>query len=945
MRLVSLMFGVSLLTIVCSQSALSQDSTENIVLPDTLLHLSLPDSTALEEIKALIKDGQYAEAESQARELLAKVEAEHGVESLEAAKVLDQLVESLWRGGKAADEESEDFAKRAVSIKEQVLGPQDSEVATSLNNLANFYYNQGKYAEAEPLHKRALAIWEKALGPEHPHVAVSLNNLADLYTLQGKYAEAEPLFKRSLAIEEKAFDPEHPNVAYGLYNLANLYHDQGKYAEAEPLYERALAILEKALGPEHPRVASSLNSLANLYENQGKYAQAEPLNERALAIWEKALGPEHPNVAVSLNNLAILYSIQGRHTKADSLYVQSIAVSEKAQGTEHPNLARYLQFFSKHCRRAGNNKKAVDLAGRAFTIRKKNFRDHSSGMSERDALTYSQFLRESASGFLSTYFDLDTTGGNMDNSTADVLFSTKGSVMDGIFDRRRTLVKETDSTTLALAETLRLTKSLLSELFVQGPGEDVEGYRSEIDSLSKLANEQEADLARHSASFRRQQDYKNVSSERIASLLPGNSVLVEYVKYDFQQLKPDSSIPHYLVLVLDADVEPVIVDLGEASEIEPLVDRYRRHLLSVSSSSRVPTIVDIEDYKKISEALYEKVWEPVAEHISDNELVFVAPDGGLNMLSFAGLIDDDGKYLIEKFAFHYLSSGRDLIRLKDRPSPATGLFALGDPDFNATVAVRLEAPVAPADTISEPVYYASTRNVRSGCGELKELTVNPLPGTRTEVEQIVKSWKESSTEPIIACMGSDASEEKFKAEAPGSRVIHLATHGYFLEGACQPSIPTNRFGTDVGYAGENPLLLSGLFLAGANLHGEGSNMPGAEDGILTAYEVSEMVLDGTELVVLSACETGLGEVQEGEGVYGLRRAFQMAGARTVISALWPVSDKATADLMSRLYDRKSEPLPKSFRRIQLESIEALRSQGKPDHPFTWGAFIALGDWR
>ena len=203
----------------------------------------------------------------------------------------------------------------------------------------------------------------------------------------------------------------------------------------------------------------------------------------------------------------------------------------------------------------------------------------------------------------------------------------------------------------------------------------------------------------------------------------------------------------------------------------------------------------------------------------------------------------------------------------------------------------------------------------------------------------------SGNEPMKSYYGADASEEKFKAGAPGNRVIHLATHGYFLESICQPRLPVGGFESKEGYVGENPLLLSGLLLAGANLHGFESEQADAEDGILTAYEVSEMVLEGTELVVLSACETGLGEVKEGEGVYGLRRAFQMAGVRTVISALWPVSDKVTAEMMGKLYDRQDVTLPATLRRIQLEKINELRANNKTDHPFNWGAFIALGDWR
>ena len=176
----------------------------------------------------------------------------------------------------------------------------------------------------------------------------------------------------------------------------------------------------------------------------------------------------------------------------------------------------------------------------------------------------------------------------------------------------------------------------------------------------------------------------------------------------------------------------------------------------------------------------------------------------------------------------------------------------------------------------------------------------------------------------------------------GHRVIHLATHGFFLGGECQRDLPKRRADSERGFVGENPLLQSGLLLAGANLHGNDADSVGAEDGILTAYEVSAMDFEGTEMVVLSACETGLGAVEEGEGVYGLRRAFEMAGARRVVSALWPVSDKATAELVGRLYESGAQSVPEKLRTLQLEKIKELRDQGKPDHPVYWGAFIVFG---
>ena len=232
--------------------------------------------------------------------------------------------------------------ERALAIKEKVLGPEHPDVALSLNNLASLHRDQGRYAVAEPLNERALKIWENALGPGHPDLASGLENLASLYSDQGRYAKAKPLFERALAIREKALGSEHPDTALSLNNLAALYSNQGDYAEAEQLYERSLSIWGKSLGPEHPDVALSLANLAVLYRIQGRYAEALPLVGRALAIREKGLGPEHPDVASTLNNLANLYRYQGRYAEAEPLYERSLAIREKTFGAEHPDVASSL---------------------------------------------------------------------------------------------------------------------------------------------------------------------------------------------------------------------------------------------------------------------------------------------------------------------------------------------------------------------------------------------------------------------------------------------------------------------------------------------------------------------------------------------------------------------------------------------------------------------------
>ncbi|CAN5906225.1 hypothetical protein BH20PSE1_BH20PSE1_14300 [soil metagenome] len=287
---------------------------------------SSKDLTAAERQESMAKQRRLSAAQSKANngdlkwtQFAYREAAEYyrQAAALVPAEAETQRAEYLNLQGRALHEagdyrHAEKPLTQALAIREQALGPEHPNVATSLNNLAGLYYAQGQYAKSEPLYHRALAIDEKALGPEYPHVAQSLNNLAALYYAQRQYAKAEPLYQRSLAIKEQALGPEHPDVAASLNNLAALYRAQGQYAKAEPLFQRSLAIDEKALGPEHPDVATDLNNLAELYDAQGQYAKAEPLYQRALGIAEKALGPEHPTVATLRENYAALLRAAGQ---------------------------------------------------------------------------------------------------------------------------------------------------------------------------------------------------------------------------------------------------------------------------------------------------------------------------------------------------------------------------------------------------------------------------------------------------------------------------------------------------------------------------------------------------------------------------------------------------------------------------------------------------------
>jgi CHAT domain-containing protein len=692
-------------------------------------------------------------------------------------------------------------------------------------------------------------------------------------------------------------------VALSLNNIALLYNNQGKYAEAEPLYKHALEIQENSLGPEHPAVALSLNNIAGLYRAQGRYAEADPLYKRALEIMEKSLGPEHPSVATNLKNLAHLYGYRREYQVA------------------------------------------IDFAYQAYMIDSKVFDQNVCVLKEKDALRYGNQKLYAAYLSLSLFQEINEIDSSLHLKTADLIIDSKGTIADEIIQRNRSIIMERDSSLQSLAEEYRYALFRHANVMLESPGDNLEMYRNKLDSLQHVVDSLESELAIKSASFRKRIGEREPAVSEVMTSLPKESVLIDFMKYGYISIERDTVIDHYIAMALTHKGKPLIIELGSASIVDSLISEYQTHMQFLSSQDNIPTEANIEYYNILSHSIYGKVLKPFEDVLKDAEIIFISPDGALNMVSFAGLIDEDGKYLIERFPIHYLSSSRDILRIDDIEEISQGLLALGDPDFDAGLEARLGAQIKmPGDTISEDDRFV-TRSARSGYGKFEDLRVPHIPRSGEELDMVLNTWDGSGPDSAIVFRKSQACEDHFKRFAPNKKVIHLSTHGYYFEGLrLEPRLFAFLDEFDfVPY--QNPLLLSGLLFAGCNLHGEGVDSVGLEDGILSAYEVSAMDLSGVDLVVLSACETGLGKVERGEGVYGLRRAFLMAGAKTVVSSLWEVPDKETSEMLGSIYESSDKPIYERLRDAQLSILNKLRNDGLPDHPYLWAGFIAIGDWH
>jgi CHAT domain-containing protein/tetratricopeptide (TPR) repeat protein len=908
--------------------------------------------------------GHYTEARRLYERAVAIFEKRLGPDHLRVAKVKTNLALLLEQTGDYPAARS--LFESAQTIFENSLPPTDGLVGTGLMNLAALLKETGEYAEARRLFDRALATQEKNLGADHPDVALTLDNLEQLLELMGEYSEAKSAADRSLAIREKSLGPEHIQVAYSLAQIGRLERLAGRSAEARAPLERALSIREKTLGPEHAEVADSLAALAALWIQTGDPARAAPLLVRALRIEEKALGPDHPMVAETLMTLGDLLGSSGDHGRERQLYERALAIRQKALGPDHPVVAQSLMALAKLLEEQGDGPAALDVALRAEEIGRAHLRLNIRTLSERQALRYASVRVSGLDVALSSAQQA------LDPSTIsrlwDSVIRSRALVLDEMAVRHHAVVGAADPDLFRLRDALGSARRRLANLTLRGPDRDQpDRYAGVLEEARHEEEASERSLAEKSAEFRDEQRRDRVGLSDVVRSLPAGSALLAYARYDrFEPgAKSRERHPSYLALVLkSSDADPALVPLGPATAIDALVREWRGELSSVPPVVRGAAARAEDRARKAGDRLRRSIWDPVSARLAGSRIVFIVPDGALNLVSFAALPAGHGTYLVERPPLlHYVSTERDLLRSSETRATGKGLLVLGGPDYETPpagplVAHRVQSDVARA-AVSEEIAPGPERYRGSGapCTVPGSMRFSPLPGARAEADEVAELWLEQAARvdggpgDVVKLQGPKAGEAAVKAMAAGHRVVHLATHGFFIDDLC-PQIPAGEHQDEPGVHGDipqaiedSPLLFSGLAFAGANRRA--SAVEGGEDGILTAEEIASLDLSGVEWAVLSGCESGMGRWEAGEGVLGLRRAFEVAGAHTLIMSLWQVEDGATRSWMKRLYKARLAGLStaEALRRASLEVLQARRRAHKDTHPFYWGAFIATGDWR
>ena len=807
-------------------------------------------------------------------------------------------------------EKAIDVDRQVLAVRERMFGPSDAAVGLSLNNLGLDYVKVGDYAQAEPCFVRALEIYEKTQGPNHPDIAATSNNLAIVYENKGDYAAAERLHLRALAIEEATRGPDHVFVGVDLNNLARLYEDQKEYAKAGPLFERALAIREKAMGPEHSEVGEALNNLANFHvvSGTGRDEDIEAMLDRSRTIFERALGPDNFKVSAPISTLARFYDNRRQFDRAEPLYQRAAAISAKALGPDHPTVTALTGRLAALYQAKGDAARALEYWTRYSDGRERNIEHNLPLGSDRQKLSYLSVFADDLDNILA--FHSQSAPGNpaARRLALTTILRRKGRGLDAAADTISLLRDRTDAEHRALFTTLVESRAQLASLTLRGPDRDDAGtYRARLEELSARVERTEAEISTRSAAFR--SESRPVTLEAVQSVLPADAALVEFAHY--QPKAEPQAPPRYSAYVLFASGETEWVDLGEAPRLERLSDDWRRAL-------RDPRRGDVRD---LARAVDETVMRPVRSRIGASRRLFISPDGPLHLIPFAALVDEHGQYLVERYEITYLTSGRDLLRLQvPRPSRSAPVV-VADPAFGspALVAPDTAARATPAIDYSQ-IFFG------------------PLPGVRAEVAAL------RALLPQAAFFTRESATKSALMQLAGPRLLHVATHGFFLPDGTSAADAPDRSNTDrtrlakiAGAQVDNPLLRSGLALTGANAGGSRT-----ADGILTALEAAGLDLWGTRLVVLSACDTGVGDVKSGDGVYSLKRALVLAGSESQLVSLWPVSDTGTRDLVLDYY---TELLRGSGRGDALRRVQQrmLRSPARA-HPYYWASFLLSGQW-
>lgn len=849
----------------------------------------------------------------------------------------------------------------SLKIVEEQLGKLSTDYATNLSQLAELYHEKGDLELALNTHLEALEIKEKILGKDHPDYGSGLNNLGSVYFSLGEYEKAHDALLKALDNAESFFGVNSLDYSRSVNNLAVFYNRLGQHQRALEAYEKGSQIVKSLIGSDNDQYASSINNQALAHFKLGNIEKGEVMMTEAIAIAKNTGRTNHPDYAIRLQNMAMYHAKIQEYDEAFDLFFEALQTLTNLYGEDHHMIGHLSGLVSETYRMAGYYELAF-----ATNLRAQYSISNSLG---RQNIRYARILLQSASinkslgkkrnamnallksnpllfEHLNSVFNFSTenekkalieqmkwtfyshqslnylakheydelTINNLNN-----VLALKGLLLKTTKDVLKALRQSEDPEVLELLKSLQQTKSLLSRLELK-PNRNENYY----DSLKKHKELQESNIARL---WDESTDANQIGSDWkvIQSNLKPNEIAIEFSQFQYDARYNWSDSILYIAYLLKPEwAKPKVISLFE-----------KRELINALKSQNINKVYQTRGGKserltKNAEAqLYELIWEPLEPYLKKVKTIYYSPDGALHQLSTAAISDKKNKKMINRFNLIQMNTTQSIAKSEQ-------LFTMTDALLIGGINYDYSFDSATPHTPSE-LTLALNRPVNTR-GNLKPGTQwDYLKGSKTEVDALGDLLKNHG-KPYETWSSSEANEAQFKSlNGRSPSVIHIATHGFFFEN--KNKMRESELEQPSYSLADDPLIRSGLVMAGGNYAWQNGNNPyEEEDGILTALEIANLDLSKTKLVVLSACDTGLGDIDGSEGVYGLQRAFRMAGVDNIIMSLWEVADKETAEFMKTFYERwlGGTSLRKAFNETQRAMAKKYKNE-----PKKWAGFVLL----
>ena len=832
--------------------------------------------------------------------------------------------------------------KEALSIREKALGKESDAYSVSLHSLAVLNSSTGNYVEAIKYETESLNIIKKTLGKNHKSYSTGSSCLASYYSALGNYEEAIKLDSEALYTIEQTFGKSHPDYANILSNLANDYYYYGNYVEASRLGHEALNIREKVLGTQHPDYAEALSNVSMFNISLGNLAEAKRQIMEASKIFQITFGQESHNYSIMLHKLALCNALQHNFSESIRLEKEVLKIFAKTIGKNHPDYRLALNDLTFYY---FNSKDYINTAQQAILTTEECNKIVFSTFTDLTSHERTLFWNKYSNwyNYYLPMFSYYISEPELSVATYNGALLAKELLLNADREMSQLILESNDKAFIQEYRDLQFNKTILYKMLQKPKKEHI----TDIDSIHRIVRKQEKELITKSKVYGDYTRNLQITWKEVQKKLNKEDIAIEFLAFPAGK---DSII--YAALILRPETT--------SPKMIPLFERKQLSNINKKDFYTTPTLSQL-------------IWKPLEKELKGIKNVYFAPAGQLHNIAIEHLPSSDSTFIAEQINFYRLSSTRQLVMIKDKSHIKEAVLYGGlkyDADTTALVVENKKYTDIPRDLNIQHTFYPDSLNLRDGA--------KYLPATKIEAEQIKQALENTRLQPALY-MDLRGTEESFKAlSGKNISMLHIATHGFYwteTEARQTKDLDFLMMGDNnqSRYVEDKALTRSGLLLSGANIALKGNPLPeGLEDGILTAKELAGLDLRGLDLVVLSACQTGLGEIT-GDGVFGLQRGFKKAGANTLLMSLWKVDDNATQLLMTQFYKnllagkskfeslREAQKYVRDYeveiettpdKRWQSEARQKEKQSKKPmpkefkkikkyKDPFYWAAFILL----